>query len=79
MLNKDHPESSGEQQVGGMELGEQHLVDSPEHPGEQQLGEPGGQQLAGGPSPCQLGHGDEAGGQRRREGRKQSLDGQGSR
>ena len=51
-----------------MELAVQQLVDSPEHPGEQQLGEPGGQQLAGGPSPCQLGHGDEAGGQRRREG-----------
>ena len=79
MLNKDHPESSGEQQVGGMELGEQHLVDSPEHPGEQQLGESGGQQLAGGLSPSQLGHGDEAGGQRRRKGKKQSLDGQGSR
>ena len=62
-----------------MKLAVQQLVDSPEHPGEQQLGEPGGQRLAGGPSPCQLGHGDEAGGQRRRKGKKQSLDGQGSR
>ena len=60
-----------------MKLAVQQLVDSPEHPGEQQLGEPGGQQLAGGPSPCQLGHGDEADEQRRREGRKQSLDGRG--
>ena len=62
---------------GEVQPGEQHLVDSPEVADEQQ---PDGQQHADGSSPCQLGHGDEAGDQRqrRREERKVSLDGQGS-
>ena len=52
---------------------------SPGFPGDQQQQQPREQQHVGGSSPCQLGHGDEAGEQRRREVRKQSLDGQGSR
>ena len=50
---------------------------SPGFPGDQQQ-QPREQQHVGGSSPCQLGHGGAAGEQRREEGRKQSLGGQGS-
>lgn len=46
---------------------------SPGFPGEHQQQQPREQQHLGGSSPCQLGHG--GGEQRRKEGRKQSLDG----
>ena len=51
---------------------------SPGFPGEQLQQQPREQQHVGGSSPCQLGHGDAAGEQRREEERRQSLGGQGS-